>query len=80
MAFLDPQLASQLLTVANTPAVGRNYESSVPGLYVVGPAVAPTFGPVMRFVYGADHAAGTVSRRLAATAGRRTTGSVTVIR
>ena len=80
MAFLDPQLASQLATVANTPAVGRHYESSVPGLYVVGPAVAPTFGPVMRFVYGADHAAGTVSRRLAATAGRRTTGSVTVIR
>jgi thioredoxin reductase len=80
MAFLDPQLASQLATVANTPAVGRGYESSVPGLYVVGPAVAPTFGPVMRFVYGADHAAGTVSRRLAATAGRRTTGSVAVAR
>ena len=80
MAFLDPQLASQLATVANTPAVGRDYESSVPGLYVVGPAVAPTFGPVMRFVYGADHAAGTVSRRLAATAGRRATGSVAVAR
>lgn len=71
MAFLDEQLACQLRTVANTPAVGRGYESSVPGLYVVGPAVAPTFGPVMRFVYGADHAAGTVGRRLAGTAGRR---------
>ena len=71
MAFLDPQLAAQLQTVANTPAVGRDYQSSVPGLYVVGPAVAPTFGPAMRFVYGADHAAGTVGRRLAGTAGRR---------
>jgi thioredoxin reductase len=72
MGFLDQQLASQLRTVANTPVVGRDYESSVPGLYVVGPAVAPTFGPVMRFVYGTDHAAGTVGRRLTGTAGRRT--------
>ncbi len=73
LAFLDEQLVSQLRTVANTPAVGRDYESSVPGLFVVGPAVAPTFGPVMRFVYGADHAARTVGRRLAGSAGRRTT-------
>jgi FAD-dependent urate hydroxylase len=68
MSFLDQSLASRLRTVANSPAVGRDYESSVPGLFVVGPAVAPTFGPVMRFVYGADHAAGTVGRRLASTA------------
>ncbi len=72
MGFLDQQLASQLRTVAYSPAVGRDYESSVPGLYVVGPAVAPTFGPVMRFVYGADHAAGTVGRRLTGAASRRT--------
>jgi FAD-dependent urate hydroxylase len=71
MGFLDQQLAFQLRTVASTPVVGRNYESSVPGLYVVGPAVAPTFGPVMRFVYGADHAAGTVGRRLTSSASRR---------
>ena len=76
MAFLDERLASRLRTVANTPAVGRDYESSVPGLYVVGPAVAPTFGPVMRFVYGADHAAGTVGRRLTGTAGRRPAATV----
>jgi len=76
MGFLDEQLASQLRTVANSPAVDRDYESSVPGLYVVGPAVAPTFGPVMRFVYGTDHAAGTVGRRLAGTAGRPASISV----
>jgi thioredoxin reductase len=71
MGFLDRQLASRLRTVANTPAVDRDYESSVPGLYVVGPAVAPTFGPVMRFVYGTGHAAGTVARRLTGTASGR---------
>jgi hypothetical protein len=73
MSFLDRRLGARLRTVANTPAVGRDFESSVPGLYVIGPAVAPTFGPAMRFVYGADFAAGTVGRRLTGGATRRTT-------
>ncbi len=61
----------QLRTVAGTPVVGRDYQTSAPGLYVVGPGVAPTFGPVMRFVYGADHAARTVGRALAGAGARR---------
>ena len=65
LTFLSEQLQSGLRTVAGTTAVGRDYQSSVSGLYVIGPAVAPTFGPVMRFVYGAAHAAGTVARSLA---------------
>ena len=60
-------------TVAGTPVVGKDYQSSVPGLYFVGPAVAPTFGPVMRFVYGADHAARAMAPALTATAWRRST-------
>jgi FAD-dependent urate hydroxylase len=52
--------------------VGTDYQSSVPGLYFMGPGVAPTFGPVMRFVYGADHAARAVAPALIATAWRRT--------
>ncbi len=55
--FIGSQLRSALTTVDESIAVGRNYQSAVPGLYVVGPAVAPTMGPVMRFVYGSDHAA-----------------------
>jgi len=51
--------------------VDKYYQSSIPELYFMGPGVAPTFGPVMRFVYGADHAARTVAQRLAAGAGRR---------
>jgi thioredoxin reductase len=65
LTFLSDQLRPGLRTVAKTAAVDRHYQSSVPGLYFVGPAVAPTFGPVMRFVYGSDHAARTVSRALA---------------
>jgi thioredoxin reductase len=68
LSFLDARLRSQLKTVVGTAAVGPDYQSSSPGLYFIGPAVAPTFGPVMRFVYGSDHAASTVARRLAGSA------------
>ena len=71
LTFLDVDLRARVQTVARTPIVDRDYQTSSPGLYVVGPGVAPTFGPVMRFVYGADHAARTVGRRLAGTASRR---------
>jgi FAD-dependent urate hydroxylase len=71
LTFLDEELRSRLRTVAGTPVVDGDYETSAPGLFVAGPGVAPTFGPVMRFVYGADHAARTVGRQLAGTASRR---------
>jgi FAD-dependent urate hydroxylase len=74
LSFLGGQIRSQLQTVAGTGSsvVGRDYQSSVPGLYVIGPAVAPTMGPVMRFVFGSEHAATTVGRQLvgASAAGR----------
>jgi FAD-dependent urate hydroxylase len=65
LSFLNTALASRLRTVDGSVRVGPDYQSSAPGLYVIGPAVAPTFGPVMRFVYGSDHAATTVARALA---------------
>ena len=52
--------------------MGRDYQSSVPGLYFIGPAVAPTFGPVMRFVFGTWHAGPVAARNLAGAAGRQT--------
>jgi FAD-dependent urate hydroxylase len=71
LAFLSDGLRDHIGTVTGTAtaAVDADYQTSVPGLYMIGPAVAPTFGPVMRFVYGSDHAATTVGRRLAATVG-----------
>ncbi len=68
LGFVADSLRAGVQTVANTAAVDSGYQTSVPGLYMIGPAVAPVFGPVMRFVYGSEHAASTVSRRLAATA------------
>lgn len=68
LGFLDESLRSRMRSVAGTAQVDGGYQTSVPGLFVIGPAVAPVFGPVMRFVYGSDHAARTVARRLSATA------------
>jgi cation diffusion facilitator CzcD-associated flavoprotein CzcO len=68
LSFLGQDLAARLTTVDDSIAVDKSYQSSVPSLYVIGPAVAPTFGPVMRFVYGSDHAATTVARQLVGSA------------
>jgi len=76
LSFLDPRLRAGLRTVARTPALDRDYQTSAHGLYMIGPGVAPTFGPVMRFVYGTDHAARTVARRLSATAGQGAAAAV----
>jgi thioredoxin reductase len=70
VTFLNPALRTQVRTVGRTPHVGRTFESSVSGLYFVGPAVAPTFGPVMRFVCGTDFASRQLSRHLAAKVSR----------
>jgi FAD-dependent urate hydroxylase len=68
LTFLSAGLRARLATVDSSPAVGRNYQTAVPGLFVIGPAVAPTYGPVMRFVYGTAHAAPSVARELAGSA------------
>jgi cation diffusion facilitator CzcD-associated flavoprotein CzcO len=71
LGFLPDAMLSSLRTVGGSAAVSGDYQSSVPGLYFIGPSVAPTMGPVMRFVFGAKHAATTVGRHLAADSGRK---------
>ncbi len=68
LSFFGEQMLAQLRTVPGTgsSAVGRDYQTTIPGLYMMGPAVAPTMGPVMRFVFGSEHAATTVARQLIA--------------
>lgn len=68
--FLGADIKSVARTLGGTALVGRGYQSSVPGLYVIGPLAAPSFGPVMRFVYGSRHAALAVTRQLAVTTRR----------
>jgi cation diffusion facilitator CzcD-associated flavoprotein CzcO len=71
LAFIDPALGQAIATVEETPILSADFQSSVPGLYFVGPIAANSFGPLMRFAVGARFVARRLSRHLAATAGRR---------
>ena len=62
LAFLNPEIRSKVKCVAGYPALSTSFESSVPGLYFVGLAGANSFGPVMRFAYGAGFAAQRVTQ------------------
>jgi hypothetical protein len=61
LRFLSDELRSAIRTVGGAPILSRGFESSVPGLYFSGLASANSFGPVMRFAFGAGFA----SRRIA---------------
>ena len=65
LKFLRSTVRGALKSVGGAPALSSNFESSVPGLYFVGVSAALSFGPVMRFAFGADFAARTVTRALA---------------
>ena len=62
--FLSPDIRSNLKTVEGTPVLSSKFESTVPGIHFVGLAAANSFGPVMRFAFGAGYAAQTVTRAL----------------
>ena len=57
LKFLSPEIRSRLKTVQGAPMLSSTFESSVPGLYFAGVAAANSFGPVMRFAFGAGFAA-----------------------
>jgi cation diffusion facilitator CzcD-associated flavoprotein CzcO len=65
LGFVDESLQSRVRTVEGAPMLNRHFESSVPGLYFVGAAAANSFGPLLRFAYGARFAAERVAARLA---------------
>ena len=71
LTFLSPAIRSDLKTVEGTPVLSSTFESSERGLHFVGLAAANSFGPVMRFAYGAEFAAETVTRALKKSASRR---------
>jgi thioredoxin reductase len=71
LTFLSAEIRSKLRVAATSPVVSSTCESSVPGLYFVGIAAANSFGPVMRFAFGADFAARTVTRALAKSLSRK---------
>lgn len=65
LIFLDREIQEQLKKVDQSPALSPYFQSSVPGLYFVGAAAANTFGPLMRFAFGARFTARRLSKHLA---------------
>jgi thioredoxin reductase len=67
LSFLDEGLRHQMKTVDDYPILTTNFESPVSGLYFVGLAAAPSFGPLCRFAYGAKFTAKRLDGHLART-------------
>ena len=64
LPFFSDGTRKMLRTEAGAPALSRWFESSIPGLFFVGPSAANAFGPLLRFACGAEFAARRVARRL----------------
>jgi thioredoxin reductase len=62
--YLGQDLKQSIAREGGAPVLDSRFETSVPGLFVVGIASAPTFGPVMRFMFGAKHVAPALTQRL----------------
>ncbi len=65
LTLLNQNIRSAVRTLKSAPVLSSTFESSVPGLYFVGVAAANSFGPVMRFAFGAGFAAEHVTAALA---------------
>jgi lysine/ornithine N-monooxygenase len=63
--FLAAEIRSRIKAVDSTPVLSSSMESSVSGLYFMGPIAANSFGPVMRFAFGARFAATRIAQTLA---------------
>jgi thioredoxin reductase len=57
LPFLESGLREQIAHVVHTPHLSDDFETSVPGLYAMGSLSANSFGPLMRFMVGAEYAA-----------------------
>lgn len=57
LPFLASPLREQIVSAAHTPVLNANFETSMPGLYAVGLLAANSFGPLLRFMVGAEFAA-----------------------
>ena len=64
LKFLSAEIRSKVKSLSGAPVLSSTFESSVPGLYFVGVAAANSFGPVMRFAFGAGFAARNLTRTI----------------
>jgi cation diffusion facilitator CzcD-associated flavoprotein CzcO len=71
LPFLDSGMLDAIAHTAHAPRLSARFETSLRGLYAVGPLAAGSFGPMMRFLAGAGYAAPLLAAHLARTARAR---------
>jgi thioredoxin reductase len=64
LPFLGESLKRRIALMNRSPDVSTAFETSQKGLYAVGPLAMENFGPVLRFMAGAEFAAPFLSRVL----------------
>jgi thioredoxin reductase len=64
LPFLSPFVRAHIAQVQGTAILSSKFETSVPGLYVIGPAAANSFGPLMRFMVGAEYTSPLLAKHL----------------
>jgi FAD-dependent urate hydroxylase len=64
LKFLDPEISDRIDRIERAPTLNIDFESSVRGLHFVGPLSFMCFGPLFRFVTGAEVTARRLARRL----------------
>ena len=70
LTILSSFLRDNTKTAGESPLLSSAFESSVPGLYFVGLTAANSFGPVMRFAFGAGYAARHLTQAIAESTSR----------
>lgn len=68
LRFLDDTVRQEITTEHGSPHLSSNFECSVSGLYFVGTTAALSFGPLLRFTFGAGFASPRLSKHLTAKA------------
>ncbi len=65
ITLLDRGIRGAVERIKKAPKLNAQFESTVPGLYFIGPASAMSFGPLFRFVAGTAYSSKVVSQQLA---------------
>jgi thioredoxin reductase len=62
LRFLSADIRQEVRRIERGPALNMRFQSSVPGLYFIGFASSLSFGPLFRFVAGADYTSRALTR------------------
>jgi hypothetical protein len=74
LGIFSADFAQEIDTDDGSPVLENGYESNVPGLHFVGSSAVRSYGPLLRFVWGAGYAARNVTRFICANRFRPTFG------